>query len=196
MWKIWRYKILGKNCISNNDIRFTLPNNQRAISNKRNYSFKEVRNLSNNIKKYEKYNNNKKYLTIDTYSHNDKKIYKNSRNNSNVNEQNIFNKTNRNNHTFYESKSFSSKKKINQRFKNNNTKIIKSYGNRNESSSQMNSINLDENKTNVSHSVYYYQYATNNFGTKRNNMSIINNNNIYNINTSFNTNIYSYNNGT
>ena len=189
-------KILGKNCISNNDIRFTLPNNQRAISNKRNYSFKEVRNLSNNIKKYEKYNNNKKYLTIDTYSHNDKKIYKNSRNNSNVNEQNIFNKTNRNNHTFYESKSFSSKKKINQRFKNNNTKIIKSYGNRNESSSQMNSINLDENKTNVSHSVYYYQYATNNFGTKRNNMSIINNNNIYNINTSFNTNIYSYNNGT
>ena len=188
-------KTLGKNCISNNDIRFTLPNNQRAISNKRNYSFKEVRNLSNNSKKYEKYNNNRKYLTIDTYSHTDKNKYKSSRNKSNTNVQNIFNKTNRNNHTFYESKSFSSKKKINQRFKNNNTKIIKSYGNRNESSSQMNSINLDENKANVSHSVYYYQYATNNFGTKRNNMNIINNNNIYNINTSFNTNIYSYNNG-
>jgi len=59
----------------------------------------------------------------------------------------------------------------------------------------MNSINIDENKNNETHSVYFYQYATNNFGTKRNNMNIINNNNIYNINTSFNTNIYSYNNG-
>ena len=200
-------KIMETNYISNNDI-IKIPNNQRKILNKRNYSFKEVRNLSNNKKNdskriLEKYNNNnKKYLTIDAYSHIDKNKYnkyKNSRNNSNTNIQNSFNKSNKNNHTFYESKSFSSKKKINQRFKNYNTysekdKIIKSYGNRNESISQMNSINLDENKNNVSHSVYYYQYAMNNFGTKRSDMNIINNNNIYNINTSFNTNIYSYNN--
>ena len=208
-------KISRKNYISKNDIcfsnpRFTIPNNQRKKSNKRNYSFKEVRNLSNNSKKYdsksiyENFNNNqRKYLTIDSYSHIDKinyNKYKNSRNNSNTNIRNIFNKTNRNNHTFYESKSLSSKKKINQRFKINNTynekdKALKSYRNKNERNSKMNSITLDENKTNVSHSVYYYQYATNNFGTKRNNMNIINNNNIYNINTSFNTNIYSYNNG-
>jgi len=199
-------KKIGKKYISNNDIyfsnqRFTIQNNQRTISNKRNYSFKEVRNLSNNSKKndskkiFEKYNNNnRKYLTIDAYSHVDKNKYKSSRTTSNINEQNIFNNTNRNNHTFYESKSFSSKKKINQRFKNEKEKIL-SYGNRNESSSQMNSINIDENKNNETHSVYFYQYATNNFGTKRNNMNIINNNNIYNINTSFNTNIYSYNNG-
>ena len=197
--------ILGKNYISNNDMcfsnpRFTIPNNQRTISNKRNYSFKEVRNLSNNSKKYD-YNNKRKYLTIEAHSYiNKNNKYKNNLNNSNTIVQNIFNQTNRNNHTFYESKSFSTKKKINQRFKNVNLhnekeKNRKSYGNKNESISHMNSINLDENKTNISHSVYYYQYATNNFLEKRNNMNIINNNNIYNINTSFNTNIYSYNNG-
>jgi hypothetical protein len=94
-----------------------------------------------------------------------------------------FNKKNRFNHNFYESKSFSLQNQSNNlNFKPKNTII-------------MDCVTPNSNR------IHFYKYAYNNFGfnknnivdTKESNMSILNNNNIYTNNTSFN-NIYKYNN--
>ena len=93
------------------------------------------------------------------------------------------NKKNRFNHNFYESKSFSLQNNNNLNFKSNNTIII-------------------DSSTPNSNRINYYKYAFNNFNKNENdkennkisynNMTLMNNNNIYAINTSFN-NIYKYN---
>ena len=89
---------------------------QRQKYNKRNYSYKEIKNLSNlnNTKSY-KYISNKdleknikkheRYLTIDTLDYTSNNKYKLNK----IPNRNSPNK-NRHNHIFYESKSFSSKK--------------------------------------------------------------------------------------
>ena len=212
-------QILGKNYIYNNNEKFSsnsrtiIKNSHSKISNKRNYSFKEVRNISNNSKsnisnsnndfESDNYKNSENYLTIDTYSH----ISNNYDKCKNIhNEQSsLITRNNRNNHMYYESKSFSSRKKINPRFKYTNEyiennikeKALKNYNrNRKNNNNQFRTLNFDKSREQNSNSSYFHQYDINNpnkSDSKKNDMNIINNN-IYNINTSFNTNIYSYNN--
>ena len=170
---------------------------------KRNYSFKEIRNLSNNNIDTNKYistkhlerneteinninNNNHKNnnSNIDSYNSN------NMNNNLKIKKYLIdnFNKKNRFNHNFYESKSFSLQNNNNLNFKMNN-KIV------------FDSCTPNSNRMN------FYKYAFNNFGLNNknenenenennkisySNITLMNNSNIYSINTSFN-NIYKYN---
>ena len=162
---------------------------------KRNYSFKEIRNLSNNNITSNKYVSTKHLERNETEINNPKKnsnieSYKDNTNNNMINNLKIkkylietLNKKNRFNHNFYESKSFSLKNNNNLNFKSNNTIII-------------------DSSTPNSNRINYYKYAFNNFNKNENdkennkisynNMTLMNNNNIYAINTSFN-NIYKYN---
>ena len=170
---------------------------------KRNYSFKEIRNLSNSNINTNKYistkhlerneteinniNNNKKNnnnSNIDSYNSN------NMNNNLKIKKYLIdnFNKKNRFNHNFYESKSFSLQNNNNLNFQTKNKIII-------------DSCSPNSNRMN------FYKYAFNNFELNKNenenennkisynNMTLMNNSNVYSINainTSFN-NIYKYN---
>ena len=162
---------------------------------KRNYSFKEIRNLSNNNITSNKYVSTKHLERNETEINNPKKnsnieSYKDNTNNNMINNLKIkkylietLNKKNRFNHNFYESKSFSLQSNNNLNFKSNNTIII-------------------DSSTPNSNRINYYKYAFNNFNKNENdkennkisynNMTLMNNNNIYAINTSFN-NIYKYN---
>ena len=162
---------------------------------KRNYSFKEIRNLSNNNITSNKYVSTKHLERNETEISNPKKnsnieSYKDNTNNNMINNLQIkkylieaLNKKNRFNHNFYESKSFSLQNNNNLNFKSNNTIII-------------------DSSTPNSNRINYYKYAFNNFNKNENdkennkisynNMTLMNNNNIYAINTSFN-NIYKYN---
>ena len=162
---------------------------------KRNYSFKEIRNLSNNNITSNKYVSTKHLERNETEINNPKKnsnieSYKDNTNNNMINNLKIkkylietLNKKNRFNHNFYESKSFSLQNNNNLNFKSNNTIII-------------------DSSTPNSNRINYYKYAFNNFNKNENdkennkisynNMTLMNNNNIYAINTSFN-NIYKYN---
>ena len=143
---------------------------QRQKYNKRNYSYKEIKNLSNlnNTKSY-KYISNKdleknikkheKYLTIDTLDYTSNNKYKLNK----IPNRNSPNK-NRHNHIFYESKSFSSKKNLTPKLINNkneedNNKIImlkkaRFYRNRIDSSSTLEAINNYENKTINTNRIY------------------------------------------
>ena len=143
---------------------------QREKYNKKNYSYKEIRNLSNsnNTKSY-KYISNKdlekywkkheKYLTIDTFDYRNDNKYKLNK----IPNRNSPNK-NRHNHTFYESKSFSCKKNPTPKSKNNkngedNNKIIKPkkvrlYRNRIDSSDTLETINNYENQTINTNRIY------------------------------------------
>ena len=155
---------------------------------KRNYSFKEIRNLSKNSesnkyiftkrldrKDLEK-NKNMINSNIDTFNEN------NLNENMNFKKYLIdtFNKKNKFNHNFYESKSFSLLNKSNIQSQNNNNIITDCH-------------------TPNSNRIIFYKYPfnkSNNDIKNKNekNLSILNtNNNNYNINTSFN-NIYNYNN--
>ena len=162
---------------------------------KRNYSFKEIRNLSNNNITSNKYVSTKHLERNETEINNPKKnsnieSYKDNTNNNMINNLKIkkylietLNKKNRFNHNFYESKSFSLQNNNNLNFKSNNTIII-------------------DSSTPNSNRINYYKYAFNNFNKNKNdkennkisynNMTLMNNNNVYAINTSFN-NIYKYN---
>ena len=162
---------------------------------KRNYSFKEIRNLSNNNITSNKYVSTKHLERNETEINNPKKnsnieSYKDNTNNNMINNLQIkkylieaLNKKNRFNHNFYESKSFSLQNNNNLNFKSNNTIII-------------------DSSTPNSNRINYYKYAFNNFNKNENdkennkisynNMTLMNTNNIYAINTSFN-NIYKYN---
>lgn len=95
-------------------------------SNKRNYSYKEVRNLSNYSKNFENCNNDtEQNSTLRGFN------YSNTNNTNNTNKhreksiQNLKLKKGVTNHAFYESKSFSNKK-VNEKIKNKN---INSYNN-------------------------------------------------------------------
>ena len=162
---------------------------------KRNYSFKEIRNLSNNNIISNKYISTKHLERNDTERNNTKKnsnaeSYNANNNNNMINNLKIkkylienLNKKNRFNHNFYESKSFSFQNNNNFNFKSNNTLII-------------------DSSTPNSNRINYYKYSINNFNKNENNdennkicynnMTLMNNNNIYAINSSFN-NIYKYN---
>ena len=159
---------------------------------KRNYSFKEIRNLSNNdnLNKYISTKHLERHET-ETNNIDNKEPYKDNNNDNNDIKFkkyliDNFNKKNRFNHNFYESKSFSLQNQSNNlNFKPRNTIIMDCV-------------------TPNSYRINFYKYACNNFGfnknnivdTKESNMSIlnnnINNNNIYTNNTSFNK-IYKYN---
>ena len=166
---------------------------------KRNYSFKEIRNLSNNNINANQYISTKHLERNETEINNSNNNNKNSniesyKSNNNMNNNNLkikkylidnFNKKNRFNHNFYESKSFSLQNNNNLNFKTKNTIII-------------DSCTPNSNRMN------FYKYAFNTFGFNKNeidnennkitysNMTLMNNSNIYTINTSFN-NIYKYN---
>ena len=155
---------------------------------KRNYSFKEIRNLSNNdnLNKYISTKHLERHET-ETNNIDNKEPYKDNNNDNNDIKFkkyliDNFNKKNRFNHNFYESKSFSLQNQSNNlNFKPKNTIIMDCV-------------------TPNSYRINFYKYACNNFGfnknnivdTKESNMSILNNNNIYTNNTSFNK-IYKYN---
>ena len=155
---------------------------------KRNYSFKEIRNLSKNSQ-------SNKYIFTKRLDRKDLEKNKNMINSNidtfnanNLNENmnfkkyliDTFNKKNKFNHNFYESKSFSLLNKSNIQSQNNNNIITDCH-------------------TPNSNRIIFYKYPfnkSNNDIKNKNekNLSILNtNNNNYNINTSF-SNIYNYNN--
>ena len=180
-------RINNNNKISLNMLKRYKCNTNRDLV-KKNYSYKEIRNLSKNSK-------SNKYIYIKHFDKKDEKNVINTSNNDNSINNNFndfklkkylidnFNKKNRSNHNFYESKSFSLQNKlINQNIKNIHYKTI-----------------LNGNITPNSNRIFVHQYSFKTFGVNKgkNNEYIKNsnsNNNIYTVNTSFNTNIYKYNN--
>ena len=155
---------------------------------KRNYSFKEIRNLSKNSE-------SNKYIFTKRLDRKDLEKNKNMINSNidtfnanNLNENmnfkkyliDTFNKKNKFNHNFYESKSFSLLNKSNIQSQNNNNIIT-------------------DCRTPNSNRIIFYKYPFNKSkndikNKNEKNLSILNtNNNNYNINTSF-SNIYNYNN--
>ena len=188
---------------------------QRQKYNKKNYSYKEIKNLSNsNITKSYKYISNKdlekyfkkheNYLTIDTFDYRSDNKYKLNK----IPYRNSPNK-NRHNHTFYESKSFSCKKKSTSKSKNNkneedNNKIIKPkkvrlYRNKIDSSNTLETINNYENKTINTNRIYINKTGIHlniNKKEKEKNSKSDLNKKSYKINTSYNNinTICSYNN--
>ena len=155
---------------------------------KRNYSFKEIRNLSKNSQ-------SNKYIFTKRLDRKDLEKNKNMINSNidtfnanNLNENmnfkkyliDTFNKKNKFNHNFYESKSFSLLNKSNIQSQNNNNIITDCH-------------------TPNSNRIIFYKYPFNKGNNdiknkNEKNLSILNtNNNNYNINTSF-SNIYNYNN--
>ena len=175
--------------------------------NKRNYSYKETKNLSNGINsKNYKFNNNKrnndKSLTIETsyYANNNNKFKKIPINKN-------FQHKNRPNHIFFESKSFSNKKIDNQKFNNsvkymensqknnkyNNLKIFRFYNNYN--NSQLEDLDDYEYKTiKANNNLYYSNGINNSFNFNSNETNWKDKNilgkNVYRINASFNNNVY------
>ena len=203
MGKLKLIKCEKINTKNNNKIPFTFikkintnrPSLKKRDLNKRNYSFKEIRNLSKNSE------SNKFIYTKHVERHNLEKN-KNIKNDNiepykanNTNDSNLkfkkylidnLNKKNKFNHNFYESKSFSLLNK------ENTNKNIKSQNNL-----------LFDCHTPNSNRIIFYKYSFNkstndNIKTIDNNISIVNtnntNNNNFMINTSFNNNIYKYNN--
>ena len=142
--------------------------------NKRNYSFKEIKNLSNNIinsskyilhRKPEKENyriNIEKNLTVDSF--NNKYRLKNVLN------QNTGIKKIKKNHTFYESKSFSCEKNLNQKLKNNDNNknvypnnrhsMLRIYKNKKDLNSQFDLLKKGTNNI-YCHNYYYHQNRLN-----------------------------------
>ena len=143
--------------------------------NKRNYSFKEIKNLSNNIINSSKYILNKKYEKDNYRINTEKNLTADSFNNKykikNVLNQNMDIKKNNKNHTFYESKSFSSEKNLNQKLKNNdnNKKVysinnrhsmLRIYKNKKDLNCQFDLLRKGNNTINC-HNFYYYQNRLN-----------------------------------
>ena len=143
--------------------------------NKRNYSFKEIKNLSNNIINSSKYILNKKYEKDNYRINTEKNLTADSFNNKykikNVLNQNTGIKKNKKNHTFYESKSFSSEKNLNQKLKNNdnNKKVysinnrhsmLRIYKNKKDLNCQFDLLRKGNNTINC-HNFYYYQNRLN-----------------------------------
>ena len=148
--------------------------------NKRNYSFKEIKNLSNNIINSSKYILNKKFekdnyriyteknLTVDSF--NNKYKLKNALNQSNGLKKNKIN------HTFYESKSFSCEKKLNQELKNNDNNknniqnnhrhsMLRIYKNKKDLNSQFDLLRKGNNTINCNNFYYYQNRLNQNFDT-------------------------------
>ena len=165
--------------LNSNRINQCITIGKRDIT-KRNYSFKEIRNLSNNDN-INKYISTKHLERHETEMNNNIESYKENNNaNNNLKYKKYlidnFNKKNRFNHNFYESKSFSLQNQSNNiNFKPKNAII-------------MDCITPNSNR------IHFYKYAFNNFGFNKNNiidkkesnMSILTNNNVYTINNSFN----------
>ena len=173
---------------------------KRQNSNKRNYSYKEITNLSNDSISSISSRLNKdlgndifkiknKFLTIDSYSYlgnNKKKINSPKKINNNI--------------AFYESKSFSSKKNTEQKFKikpETNVKKDKFQKHIKNSNIQLETIN-QYNKT-INTNKNLYQYGINNIldihkNIKNKNKTNLLNRNIFNINNSYKTSNYSCNN--
>ena len=157
---------------------------KRQNSNKRNYSYKEIKNLSNssnnNIEKDSDiynfhYNKTEKTLITGPINYNNLNHSNEYRTNNIPNIQNIKLNKNRHNHTFYESKSFSNKKNMGKKPSNNF--INYDYSNYYEyndmrlntdrynkgSNVQMELIKNDQNKTINPDRIYFYQHALNNY---------------------------------
>ena len=186
---------------SNKHIYFSnpklIPQKTKKI-NIRNHSYKEIRNLSNNKDNHssnrEIINNKNQFLTIELNSNNKYKFKQ-------IPNKNSPNK-NKNNHTFYESKSFSCKKKSIKKLKNNEKqKVMKIFRYRNENNKIVKYINNEDNKPINTNRTFFCKSELNNNLEEdtNNNLNTINTNNLNiinnNIYTSFNSNIYySYNN--
>ena len=196
-------KIIDKKLI-NIPNNFNFPSNsimmiqKRQNSNKRNYSYKEITNLSNDSISSISSRLNKdlgndifkiknKFLTIDSYSYlgnNKKKINSPKKINNNI--------------AFYESKSFSSKKNTEQKFKikpETNAKKDKFQKHIKNSNIQLETINKYNRTINTNKNLY--QYGSNNiFDIHKNikNKTNLLNRNIFNINNSYKTSNYSCNN--
>ena len=195
---------------SNKNIYFSNPKlipQKTKKRNIRNHSYKEIRNLSNNKDNHssnrEIIDNKNKFLTIEL-NNNNKYKFKQIPNKNSPNK-------NKKNHTFYESKSFSSKKKTIKKLKpNEKQKIMKIFRYRNENNKIVKNINNEDYKPINTNRNYFCKSelnnnleedTNNNLNTinTNNNLNTINTNNLNiinnNIYTSFNTNIYySYNN--
>ena len=176
---------------------------KRNKCNKRNYSYKEIKNLSNN-KKSNNYifNNNirknEKSLTIETsYYANNNKFKKIPVNKNSPHKE-------RPNHIYFESKSISNKKIDNQRFNNSvknienrqskkrlNLNNIRIYANKiYYNNSQLEDL---DNKINSNKNIYYSEAKSNtSFNNNENNWKEKNilGKNVYRINASFNNNVY------
>ena len=171
---------------------------KRENSNKRNYSYKEITNLSNDSISSISSRLNKdlgndifkiknKFLTIDSYNYlgnNKKKINSPKKINNNI--------------AFYESKSFSSKKNTEQKFKikpETNAKKDKFQKHIKNSNIQLETINKYNRTINTNKNLY--QYGSNNiFDIHKiiKNKTNLLNRNIFNINNSYKTSNYSCNN--
>ena len=176
-------------------------NNQRQKTNKRNYSYKEIKNISKSIntKSYKYLENNykkhEKYLTIQTCNFTSNNINNEYKINK-IPNKNSPNK-NRHNHAFYESKSFSCRKKStpklkmakNAEDKNFKSSKLRIYTNRQASSGALDPLNYYENKTLNTNRIYIKNKIGNYFDIykkeKKQNNKINLNKKYYNINTSF-----------
>ena len=181
---------------------------QRQKNNKRNYSFKEIKNITKaknsnsfvNLPSKNIENNYKKperHLTIETCNFTNINNYKFNK----IPNKNSSNK-NRSNHTFYESKSFSCRKKstpkikknINDEDKNNKPKKLRIYRNKNSSGNLETTINYENKTINTNtntNTIYIYPNGFNNYFNihkKTNEYNNINNLNKQNchIHTSYN----------
>ena len=181
---------------------------QRQKNNKRNYSFKEIKNITKvknsnsfvNLPSKNIENNYKKperHLTIETCNFTNNNNYKFNK----IPNKNSSNK-NRRNHTFYESKSFSCRKKstpkikknINDEDKNNKPKKLRIYRNKNSSGTLETTINYENKTINTNtntNTIYIYPNGFNNYFNihkKTNEYNNINNLNKQNchIHTSYN----------
>ena len=132
-------------------------------SNKRNYSFKEIRNLSNNII-YKTHlsnktlqNKNNKFLIIDLSSNNNKCKFKR------IPIQNNSLHKNKLNHTHYESKSFSCKKQNSKKlqYKIEKQKIMKNLRYRKENYNNLDILNNNK-RINTNLTYFYKTELTNN----------------------------------
>ena len=143
--------------------------------NKRNYSFKEIKNLSNNIINSSKYMLNKKPENDNYRINTEKNLTVDSFNNK-YKLKNVLNQTKKNkkNHTFYESKSFSCEKNLNQKLKNNdnNKNIIKInnrhsmlriYKNKKDLNSQFDLLKKGNSTINYNNYYYYQNRQNQNF---------------------------------
>jgi hypothetical protein len=147
---------------------------QKAETNKRNYSYKEIRNVSNNSKYIENNNEKEKNLTIGGLNH------YNTRNNRSKIIQNIKMNKSKDNHIFYESKSFSNKKILEKKSHNNIDKYNNYYEYNNEMAApntvrynkgnnrKLEKINCNDNKQSINSSRnYFYKGAMNNHRDSR-----------------------------
>ena len=142
---------------------------KKAETNKRNYSYKEIKNLSNNSQYIEKNNEKDKNLTIGGLK------YYNTRNNRSRIIQNIKLNKSKDNHIFYESKSFSNKKILEKKSHNNIDNYNNYYEYNNEMAApntvryskdnnrKLEKINCNDKRQSINSSRnYFYKVANNN----------------------------------